>query len=78
MSLVDKWQSQIDLHQFEINKIKIKISEVQKSCTHPEEYKIRTGGGANTGNYDPSSDCYWSNYHCELCNKKWTEYYDAK
>lgn len=40
-------------------------------CKHPADrrlYRLRS----NTGNYDPTSDCYWTEYHCELCLKSWT------
>ena len=40
-------------------------------CKHPDETLLRKSG-ANTGNYDPSSDCYWYDFHCQICGKKWT------
>ena len=33
---------------------------------------------ANTGNYDPSSDCYWVNVNCPDCLKVWTVYSEDK
>lgn len=29
--------------------------------------------GANTGNYDPTQDCYWIDFHCHDCGRHWTE-----
>jgi len=40
-------------------------------CKHPDETLLRKSG-ANTGNYDPSSDCYWYDFHCQICDKRWT------
>lgn len=48
-----------------------KITALQQSCSH-EDCDITYGG--NTGNYDPSADCYWKTYTCNICSKKWTEY----
>jgi hypothetical protein len=42
----------------------------QEKCKHPERYRTYKYG-ANTGNYDPTCDVYWTDYHCELCLKKW-------
>lgn len=46
---------------------------IQAECTHPN----KTGRyGGNTGNYDPSADCYWITCHCPDCNTGWTIYDD--
>lgn len=29
--------------------------------------------GANTGNYDPTQDCYWIDFHCYDCGRHWSE-----
>jgi len=49
-----------------------KIAAIQAECNHPksalkQEYK------SNTGNYDPTADCYWIDFHCTLCDKWWSE-----
>jgi hypothetical protein len=56
----------------EIAKIRGKISIIQEKCSHPEEALLKEHG-SNTGNYDPSVDCYWTNFHCKLCLKSWSE-----
>jgi uncharacterized lipoprotein len=28
---------------------------------------------SDTGNYDPSSDKYWTEFHCALCDKRWSK-----
>jgi hypothetical protein len=61
-----------------IEEIKLQISEltqelagIQSQCNHPplaRTYKY----GSNTGNYDPHADCYWVDYECGLCQRRWT------
>jgi len=48
-----------------------KILSIQAECSHPKEARDEKPG-SNTGNYDPSADCYWITYHCTLCDKTWT------
>lgn len=40
------------------------------SCTHRGAEKTH---GSNTGNYDPSADCYWTDFHCRTCGRSWHE-----
>lgn len=40
------------------------------SCQHPSATRTAR---ANTGNYDPSADCYWYEFRCPDCGKFWTE-----
>lgn len=52
-----------------INKANKKIAKLQEECQH--EGVIKTYG-SNTGNFCPDDDCYWTNFHCECCGKRWT------
>jgi len=52
--------------------IQKQIDAIQEACSHPEAAVIKKHG-SNTGNYDPSSDCYWTDFHCQLCDKFWTQ-----
>jgi hypothetical protein len=45
------------------------ITALQKECPH---IKLTKKYGANTGNYDPSADSYWIDWHCTDCDSKWT------
>lgn len=54
----------------EIAERQAKISEIQEQCSHPEA-AVTKKHGSNTGNYDPSADCYWTDFHCSLCDKRW-------
>jgi hypothetical protein len=56
----------------EISKLQTKIQSIQGNCNHPEEaltfvYK------SDIGNWDRNEDSYWTNYTCNLCEKKWSE-----
>ena len=46
------------------------LAELQATCLHPSPQKTHR---ANTGNYDPSSDCYWTDFACLDCGKSWTK-----
>lgn len=45
------------------------LYELQDECTHPAAVKKH---GGSTGNYDPSADCYWTDWKCPDCGKRWT------
>lgn len=47
------------------------LHEHQEKCEHPD---VTTKYGSNTGNYDPTCDCYWTDYKCNVCLKFWTIY----
>lgn len=50
-------------------KLSEELYELQMLCTHPDLTKKY---GGNTGNYDPSQDSYWIDWHCPDCGKRWT------
>jgi hypothetical protein len=54
--------------QRRITKAYADLHALQESCKHPSADKKY---GSSTGNYDPSSDCYWIDWHCVDCGKKW-------
>lgn len=64
MNTVDKLKKEIE----ELDK---KIVTIQNQCSHPEMAVLKVHG-SNTGNYDPTADCYWTDFTCGLCHKKWT------
>jgi len=43
---------------------------LQRECPHPKAKRVPR---SNTGNYDPSQDCYWYDCHCPDCGLRWTE-----
>lgn len=52
--------------------LKQQIHDLKAACTHTRfVYKY----GSNTGNYDPSADCYWIDIACLDCGMK-KSYYD--
>lgn len=48
------------------------IAAIQENCSHPKE-ALTFKYGSNTGNWDPHDDCYWTDYECGLCEKRWSE-----
>lgn len=56
----------------QIEDTEAKIESIQNKCKHPP-WMVDVEYGANTGNYDPSADCYWTDCHCRSCGKEWTE-----
>jgi hypothetical protein len=51
-----------------IEKAREEIKKAQASCDHPG---LRHQYGSNTGNYDPSSDSYWTDFYCNVCDMRW-------
>lgn len=62
--------SKVDELKTEIKKCMDQIDEIQNECSHPKAC-VTSKHGANTGNWDPSDDCYWADLHCSLCDKRW-------
>lgn len=56
----------------QIADLEARVSEIQTQCSHPAA-ALTKKHGASTGNYDPSNDGYWTEFHCGLCDKHWTE-----
>lgn len=52
--------------------LRSQIKEIQEECSHPIAALDKTHK-ANTGNYDPSADRHWTEFHCRLCDKQWSE-----
>lgn len=52
-----------------ITKLGNQLTELQSLCLHTDVTKKY---GGDTGNYDPSQDSYWIDWHCPDCGKRWT------
>lgn len=52
-----------------VAKLSGQLWDLQAACSHPDVTKQYRG---DTGNYDPSQDSYWINWHCSDCDKRWT------
>lgn len=46
------------------------LNMLQETCDHANVHILRK---SSTGNYDPSSDAYWSEFSCPDCGKFWIE-----
>lgn len=66
MSKISQIKEQIESLQKELQTLK-------KVCKHT---RVIYNHGSNTGNYDPSADCYWLDVECIDCGKRMT--YDAE
>lgn len=64
--------SRVDDIKAEIKKLSAELKEIQDECSHPESCTTKVAK-SNTGNYDPSCDRYWYDFHCSLCDKRWSE-----
>lgn len=55
--------------QLKISTWQAKLKELQEQCEHAKASHVNK---ANTGNYDPSADEYWTEHTCPCCGKRWT------
>jgi hypothetical protein len=55
--------------QVQLLRLQGELAALQTACVHPSATKRH---GANTGNYDPSADWYWTDFNCPDCGKSWT------
>lgn len=58
--------------QEQIGALYEELDTIQSECSHPA-LALKKEANSNTGGYDPSSDSYWYDCHCTLCDKKWQE-----
>jgi hypothetical protein len=54
----------------EINSLWSKIDRIKDKCKH---LFVDTVLKSDTGNYDPTQDCYWKEMTCLTCEKQWNE-----
>ena len=40
------------------------------TCEHKHDLEYKLGG--SSGNWDRSDDCYWIDWKCNECGKRWT------
>lgn len=64
--------NKVEMLRKQITDAMSQIKQIQSECTHPKSCLKRESHGSH-GNYDPSADRYWYEFHCELCGKRWTE-----
>ena len=67
-SEADKVRFEITRLKAKIQKLESEISFIREKCLHPNAVKTHK---SNTGNYDPSCDCYWTEFKCPDCEKFW-------
>lgn len=60
----------IEAKELLIAKIEGEIADLRAKCPHPNLTKKH---GANTGNWCRLDDCYWTDFNCPDCGKRWRE-----
>lgn len=61
----------IELRQEIADRLAI-IDRIQEACSHPPDC-VESKGNSSTGNWSKADDRYWTEYHCTLCDKNWTD-----
>ena len=51
-----------------IEKCRVRIEKIRDRCPHTNKAVKHCG---DTGNYDPTADCYWDENTCPDCGKRW-------
>lgn len=41
------------------------LANIRAECKH-QDYTLK--------HYDPLADCYWTDFTCNICDKRWSEY----
>lgn len=55
--------------QGKMQKLHDELKSLREECPHQNlTYKY----GGDSGNYDRSQDCYWIDWGCSDCDKRWT------
>lgn len=54
----------------QITLLKSHLTNLQSKCKHKKATKIHK---SDTGNWCPQDDCYWTEFDCPECGKRWTE-----
>lgn len=70
MSTSTNIKSQLSQLQNTIWQAQAEMSKLQDICQHENVSKKHK---SNTGNWDPHSDCYWTEFRCPDCSKFWME-----
>jgi hypothetical protein len=54
----------------QMKRLELRLDKIRERCSHKTTTKEY---GANTGNYDPSADVYWTDFTCSDCGYWWRE-----
>lgn len=66
----DEIKAEADRLLGEITKAQAELIALRKNCPHANQTKVHR---SDSGNYDSSADCYWIDFSCHDCGKRWTE-----
>ena len=70
--MIDKFEARAEylLIQESLDIWNDRLRALRLMCPHTDATKKYN---SNTGNYDPSADCYWIEWYCPDCNDRWRE-----
>lgn len=60
----------IQLLRDQIKQLEGEVRKIQDECPHPQ-FMLKKEHCSNEGGCDGRYE-YWTNFHCELCDKRWT------
>lgn len=63
-------RTQVNIINDKMITLQNELKEVREKCDHQGDLTYTYYG--SSGNYDPSADCYWIDWHCKDCGKRWS------
>lgn len=67
-----EYKSKLAKLKFEVELAEASYKKALQECTHPEDF-LSKEAKANTGNLCEEDNSYWYEFHCRLCNQRWSE-----
>lgn len=64
----DVIKAEVDKITKKLKKWEQRLKDARAACTHPNATKTHH---ANTGNWCPQDDSYWTTFNCPDCGKIW-------
>lgn len=64
---IKKTRERIEL---DMKALYVELESVQAKCTHQGDLTYKYQG--SSGNWDRNDDCYWIEWRCQDCGKRWT------
>ncbi len=62
------YRDELDSIQQAQERLRTRLRLLQESCPHTNAEKKYDG---STGNWCKADDCYWIDFHCPDCDKRW-------
>lgn len=65
-----KFKAEIDAARAAMDAAEDHFAILQSMCPHPLIMRDHKNG-SSTGNWDRSTDSYWTDHKCTMCDKRW-------